>query len=93
LRRFGKYSYAIYLFHFPLHLLASQRVLSPLLMVAGRPTYLVVQGAYLAVGPFVLLGFGAVFSRGHRSAHPQAQALLPGAASGSASVTSFGRSI
>ena len=58
LRRFGKYSYAIYLLHLPLHQLLVRRVLGPALAHVGPATRLCVQGAYLVLGPLALLALG-----------------------------------
>ena len=63
LRRFGKHSYAIYVFHLPLHLLAEQRLLLPRLAGAGTVRLLLIEGLYLTLGPMLLLALGVVFYR------------------------------
>jgi peptidoglycan/LPS O-acetylase OafA/YrhL len=60
LRVYGKHSYAIYLFHLPLHLLVFNSLRHWLTGLSlGR--FILVQGSYLLVGPLVLLGVAMVF--------------------------------
>jgi peptidoglycan/LPS O-acetylase OafA/YrhL len=61
LRLFGKHSYAIYLLHLPLHLFAARHLLPHLPRLVGRGLFLSVQGAYMALVSFVLLGLAVVF--------------------------------
>jgi peptidoglycan/LPS O-acetylase OafA/YrhL len=56
LRFFGKYSYAIYVFHLPLHILVSRVLLADQLAYRGGGRYVEVQLAYALAMTGVLLG-------------------------------------
>jgi peptidoglycan/LPS O-acetylase OafA/YrhL len=56
LRLFGKYSYAIYVFHLPVHTLVSQVLLADWLTYRGAGRYLAIQIGYALVMTGFLLG-------------------------------------
>jgi peptidoglycan/LPS O-acetylase OafA/YrhL len=61
LRLFGKHSYAIYLFHHPLHLALQRIFLAALVARMTRAQYLATQLTYFVAGSAVLLGLAMVF--------------------------------
>ncbi len=63
LRRYGKYSYAIYVFHHPLDLFISRTFIAPRLASLGPPAFLLLQAAYFVVGAIGLLALGAASYR------------------------------
>ena len=63
IRLFGRRSYAIYLFHHPVNFFFSHRVLAALPGHGGLARMMALQGAYLVVGCFSLLGGSIVFER------------------------------
>jgi peptidoglycan/LPS O-acetylase OafA/YrhL len=63
LRRYGKYSYAIYVFHLPLHLFVTRTFFAPRLSTLGPTGFLGLQLAYLVGGALVLYAVGAVSYR------------------------------
>src|SRR6185312_6100735 len=63
LRVYGKYSYAIYVVHLPLHLWFSRTFLAPRLASLGPGRFLALQAAYFAGGGLALLAIGAVSYR------------------------------
>ena len=58
LRRFGRYSYGIYVWHFPLHLIVARTLILPRLAHASEVGFVVVQSAYFFVGTCVLFLVG-----------------------------------
>jgi peptidoglycan/LPS O-acetylase OafA/YrhL len=63
LRLYGKYSYAIYVVHLPLHLWFTRTFLAPRLATLGPGRFLALQAAYFAGGALSLLLIGAVSYR------------------------------
>jgi peptidoglycan/LPS O-acetylase OafA/YrhL len=63
LRRYGKYSYAIYVFHLPLHLLVTRTFFAPRLATLGPAGFLGLQAAYFVGGSLGLLLLGAASYR------------------------------
>lgn len=63
LRRYGKYSYAIYIVHLPLHLLVTKIFITPRLGGLGQAGFLGLQAAYFLLGSLALLGLGALSYR------------------------------
>ena len=63
LRLFGKHSYAIYLFHLPLHIATYRLLFAAKVGEMGTVMYLCVQTAYFAVGGALLLGVALFFHR------------------------------
>jgi peptidoglycan/LPS O-acetylase OafA/YrhL len=60
LRFFGKYSYAIYVFHLPLHILVSRVLLPDQLAYRGAARYVEIQLVYALVMTAVLLGMAVL---------------------------------
>ncbi len=63
LRLYGKYSYAIYVFHLPLHLLVTRTFFAPRLPALGLAGFLGLQAAYFVFGALGLLMLGAASYR------------------------------
>jgi peptidoglycan/LPS O-acetylase OafA/YrhL len=63
LRRYGKYSYAIYVYHLPLHLIVVRTFVLPRLAGASEAVFLGVQLAYFVAGSLGLLLLGALSYR------------------------------
>ena len=63
LRRYGKYSYAIYLLHHPLELLVTRTFVAPRLAAMSTATFLALQAAYFLGGGLGMLALGALSYR------------------------------
>jgi peptidoglycan/LPS O-acetylase OafA/YrhL len=63
LRRYGKYSYAIYLFHLPLHVVITRTFFAPRLAELRPAGFLLLQGAYFVGGALGLFLLGAISYR------------------------------
>ena len=63
LRTYGRYSYAIYVFHLPLHLVITRTFIAPRLAELGPGGFLALQAVYFVAGTLGLLALGALSYR------------------------------
>ena len=63
LRVYGRYSYAIYVFHLPLHLAFTHAFIEPRLAGLSPSAFLALQAAYVVAGALALLLIGALSYR------------------------------
>jgi peptidoglycan/LPS O-acetylase OafA/YrhL len=63
LRTYGRYSYAIYVLHLPLHLIVTRTLFAARLATLPPTTFLGLQAAYLVIGALGLLLLGALSYR------------------------------